>query len=430
MKPFQIGVLIFFVVLAMGAVFIFATFTGSNRDDVGTVSVWGTINEETVFEVLNAVNRNNNGYEGVSYQQIPSERFIETLVEAIAAGRGPDLVLLPSEAVVNEQDKLVPISYRTVSRRAFQDSFIEAGEIFLTDDGVLGLPFYIDPFVMYWNRTLFSRGGIARPPQFWDELSDIAPALSQSTENGTLTQSAVALGEWSNVDHAKDILVSLIAGLGNPIITPNDQGRLVATLTETGGAATPPAESALRFYTEFADPVKSVYSWNRSQKNSQQAFLSGTLAVYFGRASEVFRIREANPNLNFDIAPYPTVRGGFVAIPAELHALSIPRGARNPQGALQVAVVLAGAQTQTSLVEISGLPSVRRDVLSVSPENPYEAVFQSSALNAFAFRDPDPTATDAIFGSMIENISSGRLSISEALRSGQSELNALLGVVQ
>lgn len=430
MKPFHIGVLVVFIIFAMLAVFVFATFSGRSGSNIGTVLIWGTIDKPIIDEILVSVNRTFDGYDQVSYREVDEGAFISTLVEAIAAGRGPDLVLLPSTAVVNESDKLIPISYRTVSRRNFQDSFVESGEIFLSNDGVLGLPFYIDPFVTYWNRTLFSQGGIARAPRYWDELSDIAPKLSVSTSGGTLTRSAVALGEWGNILHAKDIFISLIAGLGNPIIAQSESGDLSVVLTEGGGTGIPPAESALRFYTEFADPVKSVYSWNRSQPLSQTAFLSGSLGVYFGQASEVFTLRESNPNLNFDIAPYPQVRGGFVAVPTDLYALSIPRGSQNPNGSLQVALTLSGSEAQKLLVELTGLPSVRRDVLSVSPENPYEATFRDAALNAFVFRDPNPTETSRIFEEMIEAVSSGRLRIPEAIRSGQEELNALLGIVR
>ena len=87
---------------------------------------------------------------------MPESTLVSSLVEAIAAGKGPALVLFPASSFVSEQDKLLPISYKSMSRRTFQDTFVEAGEVFLTNEGVYGLPFYIDPYVTYWNRTIFS----------------------------------------------------------------------------------------------------------------------------------------------------------------------------------------------------------------------------------------------------------------------------------
>lgn len=428
MKPFQAGVLIFFGVLALATVFIFATFSGNSGNSVGSVEVWGTLPKETMQDMLSDLRIRDGGFKDVDYREISHGVFIETLTQAIAAGTGPDLILLENNQVVNEKDKILPISFRTFSRRDFQDSFVEAGEVYLSDSGPLGLPFYIDPFVVYWNRTLFSGAGIARAPKYWDEFSDIAPRMTRANENGTITQSAVALGEWQNVLYAKDILISLIVGLGNPIVSSNEDGELVSVLTERGDAPTPPAESALRFYTEFADPVKNVYSWNRSLANSRATFLAGGLGVYIGRASEVFALRSANPNLNFDVAAYPQVRDGVVAVPATLYALSVPRGSSNPTGAAQVALALTGLESQKLLVTLTGLPSVRRDVLSVSPDNEYEVIFRNAALNAFSFRDPNPAATNSIFERMIEDVSSGRARLPEAVRSGHNALRSLLEV--
>lgn len=430
MKPFQTILLVIFAVLALFAVFLFATFSGSSRSDVGKVVIWGSLPKSLVDDVINDTRPTENGLKDVEYTYIPEQAFLASLVEAIAAGKSPDLVLFPASSLNAEKEKLQIISYKSFSRRQFQDTFVEAGEAFLSDQGIYGLPFYIDPYVTYWNRTIFSQGGAARAPKYWDELSDLAPRLTKTTSSGTLTQSAVALGEWDNVVGAKDILISLIMGLGNPVVTYDANGDLFIVLVQRSNSGIAPAESALRFYTEFADPVQSTYAWNRSQPLSRDAFTGGLLGVYLGHASELTTIRAANPNLDFDVAAYPQVRDGTLAVPAALYAFSIPRGAKNPTGALQVAAILSGSTAQQALAQATSLPSVRRDMLSVSPDNPYESIFRDAALNAFTFSDPDAQQTDTIFKRMVENVSSGRLSISESVRNAQGELETLIGRVQ
>lgn len=430
MKPFQVVLLVIFASLALFAVFIFATFSGSGRDTIGPVTIWGSVSESVMDEVLSQTRMSNDQIKDVDYVFVPEASLTESLIEAIASGQGPDLVLLPASSLIEQKDTLLPIGYRSVSRRDFQDTYVEAGEVFLADDGIYGLPFYIDPYVTYWNRSLFSAAGIARAPRYWDEFIDIAPRLSQTTEAGTLTQSAVALGEWDNVRGAKDILISLIKGFGNPVIEYDESGNLFITLGQRATGGTSPAESALRFYTEFADPVQTVYSWSRSQANSRDAFTAGLLGVYLGRASDAQIIRAANPNLNFDVARYPQARDGAQVVPASIYAFSIPRGSENTSGALQAAALLTGSVAQDALAQETGLPSVRRDALSQNPDNPYEALFRDAALNSFSFLDPDPAETDAIFERMVENVSSGRLRFTEAVRSAQSELEILIGRVQ
>lgn len=428
MKPFQAVILVIFTALALIAVFVFASFSGGGGTSIGTVKIWGTLPRDQVDSVLIEVKRTDHSFDKVTYQELPEEDFAESLIQAIASGRGPDLVLFSSSRIVKDGDKMIPLSFNTIPLRTFQDSFVEAGEAFVTPTGVLGLPFSIDPLIMYWNRTLYSEAGVARPPTHWDEFIALAPRLTLKTDAGTLTQSAVALGEWDNITHRKDILLSLIAGYGNSVVERGENGTFSVTLADSGSAKIPPAVAALSFYTGFADPVKPNYAWSRILPNDRAAFLAGTLATYLGTASEAEGLRAANPNLNFDAAAYPMVKDGAVAVPAHVYALSIPRGAKNPLGAARAALVLTGAEAQKVLAGETGLPSVRRDLLSVSPGNPYDALFRNAALNAFAFLDPDPDGSDAVFRNMVEDVSSGRLSVGQAVTAGDGALRALFSV--
>ncbi len=426
MKPFHIIVLGVFLALALVSVFIFATYSSIQRDAVGDVSIWGPYPSQLFEALIASTGEGTSAFDGVRYRQVPEDRLIESLVEAIASGSGPDLVMFPSAYVVGDGGKLVTIPYASVPRRYFDDSFIEAGEAFLGEEGALGLPFVADPLIMYWNRSLFASAGIAQPPMYWDELIAVAPKLTKSEKNGTLTQSAVALGTWDNVNHAKDIFVALAHQLGNPLIIRGPEG-YVSTLD---GIQRSPIDSALIFYTDFADPVKTVYSWNRSQPDSRSAFLAGKLAMYLGYASELQAIRAANPNLNFDIAPIPNVRGSGTQTISRVIALSIPRGSRNPEGALTVAQAFTSQNSQGAIFSTLYLPSVRRDSIAVHPEDPYGAVLARAALSSFSFLDPDPEESDQILQRMIESISSGRLQTFEATYEAHEEMEAVLSKVQ
>lgn len=426
-STFSAVVIFIFVLLTLFGVFVFATFTATSRAAVGEVEVWGSVEKEVLDALLTEVRDTREDFKDVSYTEIPEDVLVPRLVEAIAAGRGPDLVLFPSDRLVRDGEKLATISYDVVSRREFQDSFVEAGEVFLRDDGILALPFSIDPTVMYWNRTLFSNAGIAQPPRLWDELVKIAPALTEKQPNGSLSVSAVALGQWDNVAHAKDVLVTLVRQLGLPIVTATQNGYradLIAVKTDVAQ----PGVSAVRFLADFADPVKPTYSWNRSQKNSRDAFLAGTLAIYFAPASELLGLRDANPNLNFDVAQVPQSRGAGKDVSAHVVGAAIPRGTGNPAGALQVALELTTSERARRVAELMTLPSTRRDVTLDASRDAFLDAFQASALRSFAFLDINPPETDRIFSRMIENISSGRTTLTEAVSRANSDLQELLRV--
>jgi hypothetical protein len=74
------------------------------------------------------------------------------------------------------------------------------------------------------------------------------------------------------------------------------------------------------------------------------------------------------------------------------------------------------------------MPSTRRDVELNADADQYLSVFRSSALRSFVFLDPNPTQSDSVFSRMIDNISSGRLGVSESIRAADDELQQLLKV--
>lgn len=427
MSSFNAIVLAIFVGLGLLGVFTFATFTTSSRGTIGAVELWGSLPIPVIEQFLSHIRDTREDFSGVTYRYVPEAELIPTLVEAIAAGRGPDLVLFPNSSMVKDGEKLAAISYNTFSRRDFQDTFVEAGEVFLRDDGVVALPLVIDPLVLYWNRTLFGNAGVAAPPKYWDDLTTTAQKITTRSPNGSITTAAVALGSWDNVAHAELILVTLLEQLGTSVVIRSD-GAYRAELTSAAEQGAQPALSALRYYTEFADPVKPHYSWNRSLKNSREAFLGGTLAMYLAPASELTALRAANPNLNFDVAPFPLARGAGTGVAARVIGVAIPRGAGNSIGAATVALALVALPESKFLAELTTLPSPRRDVDTGTASDPYLGVFRQSALRSFSYLDPDPEASDAIFSRMIENVASGRSGIPQAIGEAQGSLQALLRV--
>jgi ABC-type glycerol-3-phosphate transport system substrate-binding protein len=191
-----------------------------------------------------------------------------------------------------------------------------------------------------------------------------------------------------------------------------------------------PAESALRFYTEFTNPSKTTYSWSRTMPLSSTAFIAGDVAVYFGFASEYPTIAARNPNLRFGVARVPQVEGVSTrATYGRLTGLAIPRNAPNPNGASQIAQRMASAQVVGTLIELTGLPPVRRDVKVDTSADAARAVFRDSALIARGWPDPSQAETDVIFRTMVESVISGRQSTAGAISEAATALRKLLPTI-
>lgn len=438
---FQIVVMSVFGALAIGGVMIFAFVVGGGAaDSIGEVKIWGTLDATAFSVVLRQLSDDDARLKQVTYVQKNPETFSREVTDALASGTGPDLFILRQDSAERDGGKVFAIPYESFSEEQFLNTFLEAASPFLGPDGVRAVPLAADPLVLYWNRDLMAAAGYAKPPAYWDEMYDIASTLTdcQGLQTGvrntlvgcdearSIKKAAIALGEYQNVNHAKDILALLVLQAGGRITVRDSEGKLSTSLVSRAGDTQQPSESALRFFTEFSNPIKVHYTWNRSLRESRVAFATGDLALYMGLASEEPLIRRINPNLNFAPAPVPQIRGGSRALNvAHVYAFAIPKAAANQQGALTVAYLLASKGPSQLLSKALGFPSARRDVLS-EPASGNDDLFNRQAILAKAWDDPDPEKTDAIFRDMIESVTSGAARLSEALQRADQSMTQLL----
>jgi multiple sugar transport system substrate-binding protein len=420
MNSFQTIVLGIFGFFIIAGLLVIATVKARGGDARVEISIWGSAPSAEMDDLRERF-FSKNDLLGVSYRSIPAESFDQELLEALAAGRGPDLLLLPAELLLRYRDKLAFIPYANYSARQFRDTFVQEGDLFLLPNGIAALPFSLDPLVMYWNRDFLDEAGIAAPPKYWDEFLLLANNLTLKDGLGNISRSAVALGEYRNIASAKELLSALFLQSGNPIVAPDSSGVFRASLSQ------PSAAGVLDFYTEFANPLKPVYSWNRSLPHSTSAFLSSKLAVYFGFGSEYSALRKGNPNLNFDVAVLPRPRNATVGLTyGRLTGVAMLRSSRNPASALQVAYTLASPKVAARHREQSGLPPVQRGLLAAKPTDPFGAVAYDSAARARGFLDPNPRVTAEAFKQMVETVTSGKERSGEALGRANSQLQAAL----
>jgi ABC-type glycerol-3-phosphate transport system substrate-binding protein len=219
MKPFQIILLVVFGFMAVGGIVFLATWRGTPTGvQVGAVTIWGTVPRSVVKIALETVKKSSETFDSVEYQEIDPREFSETYIRALADGKGPDLILLSHEELYNHLSTLRLLSFETLSERAFRDTYIEGSEIYVTPNGIAGLPFTVDPMVLYWNRSLLQTAGIAKPPATWSEVYAMAPKLTEKDSALAISKSAIALGEFQNIDHAKEILIALFLQLGGTVI--------------------------------------------------------------------------------------------------------------------------------------------------------------------------------------------------------------------
>ncbi len=423
---FQIVIIIVFIALAIFGVLVFsgAIPIGSNNapGSLGTVVLWGTVKASTIAPLLEKFNTANPTFV-VKYAQKPADTFDQDLLEALALGAGPDMIFLPDNLAFHYANKIFTIPYESLPLATFKNNFAGAGEVFLTDKGILAFPLSIDPLMLYYNRSMLDSNAVVYPPASWDDLVNLLPKLNKKDDANKITKSAVAFGHFSNVVHAKDILAALFMQAGNQIVSDKD-GTFNSTLNESNGRN---LGSVLKFYTNFADPNKDVYSWNKSFPNSDLAFSKEDLAFYFGFASELQSLTSRNPNQNFGVAPIPQSKNAnFKVTASRVTGIAILSSSKNFKTAFIAAGLLSGGDFASEFAVAEGVAPARRDLLKVKPANSYSPIFYDSALYAKSWLDPSSIDTDNIFRNMIDGVLSNNLTVETAISDASSKLGLLL----
>lgn len=411
-----------FIIGALVGLFVFATYTsksgGSNA--IGTVVIWGTLPKDGMEAMLATTTQMDSSLKSVSYVQEDPATLPNDLAAAIATGAAPDLVLDSQENLFALAKFITPIPSATLPASTFTSTFAQEGNIFASSGGYYGIPFLVDPLVLFSNRAILSSDGIARPPATWEALTGLVPNVAILTPTRQITRELIALGTYNNVHDARGILSALFLQTDVPISSYSSNGILSGNLgkSSSGSGGTPPGQAVVGFYAQFADPTKVSYTWNASLPDSQQAFQNGDLALYLGYASEAKYFTAANPNLNFAVTPVPqpataTTKSTYGLV----YAFMIPRGAKNSAGAYQAAALLTNSAEQAAAASATGLAPATLNQLATAPSNPVAAVAYAEALYAKGWLSPAPADTDSVFSSMITNVVNGNSNLQTALSS-------------
>ncbi len=429
---FQTVFLGIFVFSALVGLFIFATYSGKggSADAIGAVVIWGTLPKEGMQSTLSAAAQLNEAFKNVSYVQKDPTTLSSDIAIAIATGAAPDLILSSQEELHSLTKFITPIPLSTLSVSTFTNTFLDEGRLFTAPGaaGYYGLPFLVDPLVLFSNNSILSSNGIVRPPATWEALTGLVPNIAILTPAQQITRGLIALGTYENVRNSRGILSTLFLQQGIPMSAYSSQGSLAADLGQDTSKNSPSGSAVLSFYTQFADPAKISYTWNTSLPDSTQMFLAGDLALYLGYVSEARYLKAANPNLAFNVTPAPqSATVSAKGVYGRVYAFMIPRGTQNAAGAYQAAALLTGGAEQIAAAAATGLaPATLNELAKIPSTDPIAAISYPAALYSKGWLSPAAADVDRVFSGMIGNVISGRSTTDTALSEAMRSLNALL----
>ncbi|MEW5805465.1 MAG: extracellular solute-binding protein [Patescibacteria group bacterium] len=364
-----------------------------SKSGAAKLIIWGTFENPELFSDLIKPFTQQTKAE-ITYVPKDPKTYEQELINALAAGAGPDIFFFENTWLLKHYNKIQPAPKSLFTVSAVEQSYPQVVvRDFTSADNVYAIPLFLDSLALFYNQDLLDQAAIPFPPKTLEELVEMAPKLTKFNERRDILYSGFALGSAANVSHATDILSLLMLQAGSNIIS-ND---FTITLHQTNAGA-----QALNFYTQFAKSKNQVYSWDEKMGNSIEEFARGKAAIAIGYASDIPIIRSISPYFNFKIALMPQPETSQLRKDyASYYGLAVNKQSRYKQAAWELISFLSQNETAESFARKVNLPPAKRILLDRFKNQPIMDIFSRQAYTALSWPQADPIIIDQIFKSAI-----------------------------
>lgn len=419
------------------AVIILLTFLvlgsfGGRRPEKITLQFWGVFDGSSFYKDAIREFGKNNPNINIIYRQFNFEDYEKQLIDSFAAGAGPDIWLMHNTWLPKHYDKIKPLSQQIpkgektplLTFKEFQEQFVDvAVEDLAAGNQIYALPIYVDTLALYYNKDLLNSTGIVSPPSNWDEFNDVVKKLTIFDGRGNIIRAGAAIGTAKNINRSTDVLALLMLQSG--VKMTNESNSAASFSSSVGGIKV--GETALRYYTDFANKSSPLYTWSDSKHYSLDAFVEGDAAMMFNYSYHIKTIRDKSARFNFAVATVPQIADTPVAVNyANYWAPTVSKQSRYSDAAWKFLVYLSSANGAASYLNESNRPSARRDLIEQQKTDPDLGVFALQALSAKSWYQIDNSAIETIFAEMIDDVNFSRASAESALGAAENKINVLM----
>ncbi len=208
------------------------------------------------------------------------------IIQGAATGTLPDILIVdnPDNQSLAAQGALADIS-AYVADWEYKDAYFDGPWASTLYQGAnYGVPFDSNATALYYNADLLAGAGFDTPPATWDELREMAAALTQGDQAGfCLSLVATEEGTFTYL----------------PFLWGNG-----GDLQNVGGEANTEALTLLNAMMNEDNSIpRAALQWSQGDANNQ--FLAGKCAMMINGPWQLPGIRAANPDFSWDVAPWP-----------------------------------------------------------------------------------------------------------------------------
>lgn len=419
-------------IIILGIVFVVITGigtrpTGPNQEKI-ELTFWGVFDDSDVYEQIIADFQKANKNVSITYRKQTIAEYEKELVNALAAGRGPDILMIHNTWLPKHIDKLSPLPADILNLKDFQNTFVDTvTDDFIKDGEIYALPLSVDTLALFYNKDIFNSAGLTNPPQTWENFVEASNRLTKKDANGNILRAGSAMGLSRNINRASDILMLLMIQSGAKMTDEENTQAIFDRDVDLNGLPYAAGQTALQFYTDFANPKKRAYAWDSLMPYSVDAFAEGRTAMMLNYSYQIPIIKSKSPHLNFGIsfAPQPSGSEKRINFP-NYWAYSVAAQSKNSRAAWEFINFLATSEQSAKYLNLTDKPAARRDLIDLQKTVSDFSIFAEQALSAKDWFQIDNLAIESIFNNMIESVVLGRLTVQEAISTAADQVTVLM----
>lgn len=418
-----------------------------------TLEYWRVWDGPDAFETIISEYKKLHPFVTINYKKLRYDEYEQELLNALAEDRAPDIFSIHNTWIRKYQSKIFPMpesitmaypvtkgsikkevvpelrTTKSITLKQLKDNFVDVvyddvvvdtlnAKTGQTEKKVYGLPLSVDTLAMFYNKDLLNNAGISQAPAYWNsEFQQDVKKLTKQDTKGQFIQSGVALGGSTNINRYSDILSALM--MQNGSVMMSDSGSVTFNVIPENfkDQKYNPGLEALRFYTDFSNPAKEVYSWNKDLENSLNLFIQGKLAIMFGYAYHLPQIKAQAPKLNFAIAKLPQIEGNPQSVNfANYWVETVSNKSKRQNEAWDFIQFATKAEQAKTYLDVVKKPTALRSLISGQLDDMDIGIFAEQVLTAKSwYKGIDANAAEKIIADMIDSINSGQDQIENAI---------------
>jgi len=404
--------------------------------------IWGVYDDESAFKAQIEEYSKANKTITIKYEKKNPATYEEDLMRAFAENKAPTIFMIHNTWLPKYKNLLSELpdalAKEILPFETFRNSFVDVVEKDFSENGkIYALPLYVDTLAMYYNKDFFNSAGISEPLETWDDLILNIDGLIKKDKWGQIIRAGVAMGTAENVNRATDILSLLMLQGGTKMISDDRKRTTFQESIRIDEKYYYPGQEALRFYTDFANPAKRIYTWNKQMPYSIDAFIQGKTAIMFNYSHQIPVIKDRAPYLNFGIAPMPQVKDrAFDVNYANYWGFAVAKKAKSlendriTQEAWRFLVFLTQQKGSKTYLEKTKKPTARKDLVGWQKDHPELGVFAMQSLTAKSWYQVDNLKIENIFSNAIDSVILGSATVEKAIDAAATQMNLEMAKLQ